>query len=78
MTLHVLILSTFYFLLQHFRLKVKNIEEMCAPGLGISAVVLYEPSSEEEMKDRIIITVDGEVIEVPIYGYAFFFLFALW
>jgi hypothetical protein len=22
--------------------------------------------------------VDGEVIEVPIYGYAFFFLFALW
>uniref|UniRef100_A0A2C9KF19 HYDIN/VesB/CFA65-like Ig-like domain-containing protein n=1 Tax=Biomphalaria glabrata TaxID=6526 RepID=A0A2C9KF19_BIOGL len=52
-----------------FALKVKNPEEPVAPGLSVTAVVLCESSIEREEKDRIIISVDGNILEVPIYSY---------
>ncbi|KAH9504693.1 Cilia- and flagella-associated protein 47 [Bulinus truncatus] len=52
-----------------FALKVKNPEEPVAPGLAVTAVVLCESAFEKEEKDRIVITVDGNVLEVPIYSY---------
>ena len=39
-----------------------------APGLEVSAVVEYETSEPLDAKDRIVVTVDGDVIEVPLYG----------
>lgn len=53
---------------QHFKLKVKNPESTLASGLSVSAVVEYEPTEETEMKDRLVVIVNGEVIEVPIFG----------
>uniref|UniRef100_A0A2C9KET8 HYDIN/VesB/CFA65-like Ig-like domain-containing protein n=1 Tax=Biomphalaria glabrata TaxID=6526 RepID=A0A2C9KET8_BIOGL len=55
--------------LECFALKVKNPEEPVAPGLSVTAVVLCESSIEREEKDRIIISVDGNILEVPIYSY---------
>ncbi|XP_070190234.1 cilia and flagella-associated protein 47-like isoform X3 [Littorina saxatilis] len=54
---------------KHFKLKVKNPESTLASGLSVSAVVEYEPTEETEMKDRLVVIVNGEVIEVPIFGY---------
>ncbi|XP_035825915.1 cilia- and flagella-associated protein 47 [Aplysia californica] len=52
-----------------FSLKVKNPEEPVASGLAVSAVVYYESNLEGEEKDRIVLTVDGNVIEVPIFAH---------
>lgn len=49
-------------------MKVKNPEEPVAPGLGVTAIVEYCPMNEKEEKDRIVLTVDGNVIEVPIFA----------
>ncbi|KAL8606797.1 hypothetical protein ACOMHN_049626 [Nucella lapillus] len=54
---------------KHFRLKVKNPESPVASGLCVAAVVEYEPTDETERKDRLVVTVDGDVVEVPIVGY---------
>ncbi|KAK3775916.1 hypothetical protein RRG08_017206 [Elysia crispata] len=54
---------------ENFSLKVKNPEEPVAPGLAVNAVVVYNPMQEKEEKDRLVLTVDGNVIEVPIYAY---------
>eukprot|EP00118_Oscarella_pearsei_P005218 m.23689 g.23689 ORF g.23689 m.23689 type:complete len:3175 (+) comp28516_c0_seq2:43-9567(+) len=41
-----------------------------APGLSVSAVVEYYPTSEEEAHDRIVIFVDDrEAVEVPLVGF---------
>ncbi|ESO84821.1 hypothetical protein LOTGIDRAFT_168309 [Lottia gigantea] len=52
-----------------FKIKVKNPEKPVAPGLCVQAVVEYEPEVKSVIKDRLIITVDGEVVEVPIIAY---------
>lgn len=54
------------FFLQHFNLKVKNPERTVAPGLEVSALVEYETKEAIEHKDRIVLTVDEDVIEIPI------------
>ena len=47
---------------------MKNPESPVASGLCVPAVVEYAPTEEVELKDRLVVTVDGEVIEVPIFG----------
>ncbi|XP_076467202.1 cilia and flagella-associated protein 47-like [Babylonia areolata] len=54
---------------QYFRLKVKNVDKPVASGLSVTAVLEYEPTDEMERKDRLVVIVDGEMIEVPIFGY---------
>lgn len=39
-----------------------------APGLEVPAVVEYETDEPIEAKDRLVVTVDGDVIEVPLIG----------
>ncbi|XP_048239518.1 cilia and flagella-associated protein 47-like isoform X3 [Haliotis rufescens] len=53
----------------HFNLKVKNPEKAVAPGLCVAAVVEYEINEVEEITDRIVVTVDGDVIEIPVHAY---------
>ena len=60
------VINNFYY--QNFSIKVRNPEEPVAPGLAVSAVVFYESPLEGEEKDRIVLTVDGNVIEVPIFA----------
>lgn len=59
----------FSIIFQFFMLKVKNPEEPVAPGLSVSGVVVYESPVDCENSDRIVITVDGNVIEVPLFAY---------
>ncbi|XP_059154686.1 cilia- and flagella-associated protein 47-like isoform X2 [Physella acuta] len=54
---------------EFFMLKVKNPEEPVAPGLSVSGVVVYESAVDCENSDKIVITVDGNVIEVPLFAY---------
>ena len=54
------------FKFQNFKLKVNNPEKPVAPGLEVPAILTYATSEPVERKDRVVVTVDGEVIEVPI------------
>lgn len=47
---------------------MKNPEIPVAPGLEVAAVVEYKTSEAVDAKDRIVVTVDGDVIEVPLQG----------
>lgn len=37
--------------------------------MEVTATVLYCPPAEQVDTDRLVVTVDGDVIEVPIFGY---------
>ena len=37
-----------------------------APGLCIPAIIEYTSDIEGEFKDRVVVTVDGEVVEIPL------------
>lgn len=50
-------------------MKVKNPEKPVAPGLEVSATIEFEALETKEYKDRVVVTVDGEVIEVPVIAY---------
>ena len=39
-----------------------------APGLEVAAVIEYEPPENKVFSDRIMLTVDDAVIEVPLQG----------
>ncbi|XP_053397416.1 cilia- and flagella-associated protein 47-like isoform X4 [Mercenaria mercenaria] len=52
-----------------FKLKVKNPDKPVASGLSVPAIVEYTSTEEGEFKDRIVVTVDGEVVEIPIAAY---------
>ncbi|XP_055954756.1 cilia and flagella-associated protein 47 [Patella vulgata] len=54
---------------QKFSIKVKNPDQPVAPGLSVQAIIEYEPTDKNEVKDRLVITVDGDVIEVPIRAF---------
>ena len=40
-----------------------------ASGLSVTAAVEYAPTDDVQLKDRLVVTVDGEVMEVPIFGW---------
>lgn len=52
-----------------FKLKVKNPDKPIAPGLCVAAIVEFFGTEEGEFKDRIVVTVDGEVTEIPLAAY---------
>ncbi|PVD28193.1 hypothetical protein C0Q70_10779 [Pomacea canaliculata] len=54
---------------KNFHLKVKNPEEPVAPGLCVPASVEYNATEEAEMTDRLVLTIDDEILEVPIFTY---------
>ncbi|KAL5010428.1 hypothetical protein ScPMuIL_012733 [Solemya velum] len=54
---------------KHYKLKVKNPEKPVAPGLCIPAVVEYESSDAVEISDRLVVTVDGDIVEIPLMAY---------
>ena len=54
--------------LQNFKLKVKEYEKVVASGLDHSAVIEYIPTENIALNDRVVVTVDGEVIDVPIHA----------
>ena len=47
---------------------MKNPEKPIAPGLEVPAVIEYVTQDAVEHTDRVVITVDGTVLEVPLYG----------
>ena len=54
------------FSIQEFSLKVKNPDQPVAAGLEVPAIVEYYTSEKGEHKDRIVLTIDGDVIEIPL------------
>ncbi|CAH1800026.1 unnamed protein product [Owenia fusiformis] len=54
---------------EHFKLKVKNPDKPVAAGLEVPAIVEFCTSQAEEFKDRLVITVDDDVIEIPLHAY---------
>ena len=55
-------------LLQYFSLKVKNPEKPVAPGLEVPAIVEYVTQEAKEHKDRLVLTVDDDIVEIPLIG----------
>lgn len=53
---------------QNFCLKVKNPDKPIAPGLCVPAVIEYETDDAKECRDRLVVTVDGDVIEIPLFA----------
>lgn len=45
---------------------MKNPNKPIAPGLCVPAVVEFETSESKEVKDRLVVTIDGDVLEIPL------------
>ncbi|XP_052708553.1 cilia and flagella-associated protein 47-like isoform X1 [Crassostrea angulata] len=54
---------------KYFQLRVKNPNKPIAPGLCVPAVVEFETIEPKEIKDRLVVTIDGDVIEIPLIAY---------
>lgn len=52
-----------------FRLSVKNPTKPVAPGLEILATVEYVSDASEDARDRVILAVDDDIVEIPLYAY---------
>ncbi|XP_077338680.1 cilia- and flagella-associated protein 47 [Lithobates pipiens] len=52
-----------------FTLSVQNPEKPIAPGLQITATIEYKPSKKEDVSDKLLVVVDGDVINVPLLGF---------
>lgn len=59
-------LTTNFSFKQKFKIKAKIPDRAIAPGLELSALVEYFTTENEDSQDRVILTVDNDVIEVPI------------
>ncbi|XP_071954714.1 cilia- and flagella-associated protein 47-like isoform X2 [Antedon mediterranea] len=53
-----------------FELKVKNPEKPIAPGLEVTATLSYTTEEPQDCQDRIILLVDEDIIEIPIFAYS--------
>ncbi|XP_013416633.1 cilia- and flagella-associated protein 47 isoform X1 [Lingula anatina] len=51
-----------------FRMKAKNPEKPIAPGLEVQAIIEFDPTEEKDYKDRMLLAVDGEGVEIPLVG----------
>ena len=60
------VLTAFCSGFQFFSLKVKNPTKPIAPGLCVPAIVEFETSEAKEIRDRLVVTVDGDVVEIPL------------
>ncbi|XP_035166918.1 cilia- and flagella-associated protein 47-like [Oxyura jamaicensis] len=52
-----------------FKLIVENPEKPVAPGLQVKAVVEYYPESEEDLEDRLLLLIEEDVVDIPLFGY---------
>ena len=68
MQTRTLFIYSFYLsgFLKYFQLRVKNPNKPIAPGLCVPAVVEFETTEPKEIKDRLVVTIDGDVIEIPL------------
>ena len=53
---------------------MNNPENPVAPGLEVPAVLEYCTSNPQVEKDRLVVTVDDDVVEVPVIAYVYTFL----
>ena len=58
----------FFFRFQKFQLNVDNPAQPVAPGLEIPATVNFLTSDSADERDRIILSVDDDIIEIPLYA----------
>ncbi|XP_075708861.1 cilia- and flagella-associated protein 47 isoform X2 [Rhinoderma darwinii] len=52
-----------------FTLFIQNPEKPIAPGLKVAASVEYHPTKKEDVRDKLLVVVDTDVIEVPLLGF---------
>ncbi|XP_071134806.1 cilia- and flagella-associated protein 47-like isoform X3 [Mytilus edulis] len=52
-----------------FNLKVKNPTKPVASGLCVPAIIEFETSEAKEIRDRLVVTIDGDVAEIPLIAY---------
>ncbi|KAJ1117902.1 hypothetical protein NDU88_006098 [Pleurodeles waltl] len=52
-----------------FTLNVTNPDKPVAPGLQVTATVEYQPNAKEDVRDKLSICIDQEVIEIPVLGF---------
>lgn len=57
-----------FFKLQ-FKLIVENPEKPVASGLQVTAFVEYYPESEEDLKDRLLLLIEDDIVAIPLLGY---------
>lgn len=48
---------------------MKNPDKPVASGLCVPAIIEFCTTEDGEFKDRIVVTVDGEVVEIPIVAW---------
>ncbi|XP_070567350.1 cilia- and flagella-associated protein 47-like [Ptychodera flava] len=53
----------------NFRLKVRNPDKPIAPGLELKATIEYFTDVPKDCHDRVILLVDDDVIEIPLFAY---------
>ncbi|XP_056412134.1 cilia- and flagella-associated protein 47 isoform X3 [Hyla sarda] len=52
-----------------FTLYVQNPEKPVAPGLQVTASVEYHPIKKQDIRDKLLVVVDNDAIEVPLLGF---------
>ncbi|XP_075446373.1 cilia- and flagella-associated protein 47 isoform X3 [Ascaphus truei] len=52
-----------------FKLTVQNPDKPIAPGLHVTATVEYRPTKKEDIHDRLLVSVDTDVIDIPLLGF---------
>ncbi|XP_074953995.1 cilia- and flagella-associated protein 47 [Phalacrocorax aristotelis] len=51
-----------------FKLIVENPEKSVASGLQVTAFVEYYPESEEDLQDRLLLLIEDDVVDIPLFG----------
>ncbi|NXR33779.1 CFA47 protein, partial [Zosterops hypoxanthus] len=51
-----------------FKLIVENPEKTVAPGLQVKAVVEYTPKCAEDLRDKLTLLIDDDVVHIPVLG----------
>ncbi|NXA21774.1 CFA47 protein, partial [Ibidorhyncha struthersii] len=51
-----------------FKLVVENPEKPVASGLQVTAFVEYYPESEEDLKDRLLLLIEDDIVDIPLLG----------
>ncbi|NXJ91059.1 CFA47 protein, partial [Corythaixoides concolor] len=51
-----------------FKLTVENPEKPVASGLQVTAFVEYYPESEEDLKDRLLLLIEDDIVDIPLLG----------
>lgn len=48
---------------------MENPEKTVAPGLQVKAVVEYTPKCAEDLRDKLTLLIDDDVVHIPVLGY---------